>query len=107
MEKLQRKSFTTINKIYFWTATIHNWNHLLKDDIDKVIIVDSLKTLSDRGLITIFGFVIMPNHIHLIWQLNQDNGKESAKASFLKFTAHALKKKLKGNIELENYRVDA
>ena len=35
------------------------------------------------------------------------NGKESAKGSFMKFTAHEFKKKLKPVGALENYRVKA
>ncbi len=104
---MQRKSFTSVNKIYFWTATIHNWNHLLQNDNEKKIITDSLRTLSDRGLITIYAFVIMPNHIHLIWELNKTNGKETAKGSFLKFTAHEFKKRLKAKDGLEDYKVQA
>jgi len=30
----------------------------------------------------------MPNHLHLIWQLNKLNGRETPKGSFLKHTAH-------------------
>ena len=61
----QRKSYTAINKIYFWTATIHKWLPLLDSAINKQIIVDSLKYLSDKKLITVYAFVIMPNHIQL------------------------------------------
>ncbi len=77
----QRKSPTAINKIYFWTATIHKWIPLLDETINKQIIIDSLKYLSDKELITVYGFVIMPNHIHLIWQQNHLNGKETPKGS--------------------------
>jgi REP element-mobilizing transposase RayT len=79
----------------------------LQGDDEKKLILDSLKTLSDRGLITVYAFVIMPNHIHLIWQLNKNNGKESPKGSFLKFTAHEFKKKLKITGGLEKYKVSA
>ena len=66
MESLQqRKSHTAINEIYFWTATIHKWMHLMEDDSNKKLIVDYMKKLSDEGLITVYAFVIMPNHIHL------------------------------------------
>ncbi len=54
------------------------------------MIVDSLKFLSDKNFITVYAFVIMPNHLHLIWQLNKLNGRETPKGSFLKFTAHKL-----------------
>ena len=58
-------------------------------------------------MITVYAFVIMPNHIHLIWKINQINGKESPKASFLKFTAHQFKKYVQQNGDLEKYRVNA
>ena len=72
-----RKSYTAINKIYFWTATIYKWMPLLESDLNKQIIIDSLKYLSDKELITVYAFVIMPNHIHLIWQQNDLNSKET------------------------------
>ena len=97
MHKEQRKSYTAVNKIYFWTATIHKWMPLLECDLNKQIIVDSLKYLSDKELITIYAFVIMPNHIHLIWQQNDFNGKETPKGSLLKYSAHLFLQQLKVN----------
>jgi REP element-mobilizing transposase RayT len=80
----------------------------LQEDRFKKVIIQSLNTLSERGLIDVFAFTIMPNHIHLIWRTNALNGKEAAQASFLKFTAHEFKKMLAGNnIELCKYAVDA
>jgi hypothetical protein len=35
METHQRKSHTSINRIYFWTATIHKWLPLLENDFNK------------------------------------------------------------------------
>ena len=106
MEIKQRKSFTAINKIYFWTATIHKWLPLLENDTNKQIIIDTLKYLSDKGLITVYAFVIMPNHIHLIWQQNELNGKETAKGSLLKHTAHVFLKQLKENDTTKLYEVN-
>jgi hypothetical protein len=42
----QRKSHTSIGEIYFWTAAIHKWMHLLNNDSNKQLIVDYLKKLS-------------------------------------------------------------
>ena len=100
-----RKSFTAPGKIYFWTATIHKWQHLLHER-HKALIIDYLKKLSADGLVTIYGFVIMPNHIHLIWQQNKKNGKENAFGSFLKYTAHRFLKDLKSEGQSERYKVD-
>jgi REP element-mobilizing transposase RayT len=90
----RRKSYIEIGEIYFWTATINNWIHLLAENSYKKIILDSLTNLSNRGLVDIFAFAIMPNHIHLIWRINNLNGKETVQASFLKYTAHQFKRML-------------
>jgi len=39
----------------------------------------------------------MPNHIHVIWELKQKNGKEMPHASFNKAAGHLLVKDLKLN----------
>jgi REP element-mobilizing transposase RayT len=97
-----------LGRIYFFTATIHNWLPLLIDDSYKEIIISSLKFLKTKELIRIYGFVIMPNHIHLIWELLEMNGKESPHSSFLKFTGHQFLKKLRNeNLRLlEKFKVD-
>ncbi|HSC52763.1 MAG TPA: hypothetical protein VLC98_04050 [Phnomibacter sp.] len=45
-----------------------------------------------KQLVTIYAYVVMPNHIHLVWKVNAQNGKESPQGSFLKFTAHRFRK---------------
>jgi len=90
----RRKSSIEKAGIYFWTATINGWRHLLKNDEYKDIIIDSLQHLSTAGKISVFAFIIMPNHLHHIWRINEPNGKESPQGSFLKYTAHLFKKKL-------------
>ncbi|MFN8286361.1 MAG: transposase [Chitinophagales bacterium] len=97
-----------LNKTYFYTATILNWNHLLHDDKFKLIIIDSLKHLVKSKLIRVYGYVIMPNHIHLIWQMLKMNGKEMPHASFMKFTGHQFLKQLRiTNMELAPYTVNS
>jgi REP element-mobilizing transposase RayT len=105
----QRKSFIEIGEIYFWTATINNWQRLLSNDAYKDVIVESLQHLSNQNKIEVFAFVIMPNHIHLIGRINEMNGKETPQGSFLKFTAHEFKKMLKteNHKDLNNYAVSA
>jgi putative transposase len=103
----ERKSHTSIGEIYFWTATINKWMHLLDDDSNKQLIVDYLKKLTDESLITVFAFVIMPNHIHLMWRQNKLNGKEKPKSCLLKFTAHEFLKLLKTESKSSLYEINA
>ena len=79
-----RKSFIRPGDLYFWTATIHNWIHLLEADEKKKIIIHSLQWLKQNDLAKIEGYVIMPNHLHLIWTVDQKNRKESVQGSLLK-----------------------
>ena len=102
-----RKSYQEIDKIYFWTATIHHWNILLQSDENKKIILDSFTYLTTNGLVDLYAFVIMPNHIHLIWKNKKMNKKEMPWVSFLKYTAHLLFKNLKKENETYSYVVKA
>ena len=105
----RRKNYIEQGEIYFWTATIHGWKNLLLNDEYKNVITNSLKYLVEASKIDVFAFVIMPNHIHLIWRINELNGKETPQGSFLKFTAHEFKKMLKSKDEnaLNLYAVHA
>ncbi|MCC5928075.1 MAG: transposase [Cyclobacteriaceae bacterium] len=88
---------------------MNKWHNLLLDDRYKEIIIESLKNLTNAGKIDIFAFIIMPNHIHLIWRINENNGKETTQGSFLKYTAHEFKKLLKKDDQkqLSKYFVNA
>jgi len=91
----------------FFTATIQNWKHLLKDDKYKNIIVDSLKFLVKEGNVTINGFVIMPNHLHVIWQAKGNNDLQKIQNSFIKHTSKEFKKLLEKDNNLQAYEVNA
>ena len=88
MFEQKRKWHIEKGEIYFWAATINQWQHLPGQDEYKNVIIDSLQHLTDTRKIDVFAFIIMPNHIHLIWRVNEPNGKESRQESFLKYTAH-------------------
>ena len=90
-----RNSKMEIGKVYFWTSTIYRWKHLSKPDKYKQIIVKSLLYLRERKKVKIYGFVIMLNHLHLLWEMlemPEMNGKEMPHASFQKFTAQTIQK---------------
>jgi REP element-mobilizing transposase RayT len=106
--KLNRNSRMSIGEVYFWTSTIKDWNHLLNQDKYKTLIIDCLKELTAKQLIKVYAYVIMLNHIHLVWELLEKNGKEMPYALFNKKTAHEILKYLKFNHQevLPFFRVD-
>jgi putative transposase len=97
-----------LNTVYFYTVAILDWEHLLAPDKFKQIVLDSLVYLVDKNKIKVYGFVIMPNHIHIIWENIEMNGREMPYASFMKFTGHAFLKELEktDGFSLERYKVD-
>jgi len=92
-----RKSRMQLNEVYFWTDTIKDWRPLLDHDQFKEIIIGCWRELVKRSKIVIYGFVLMPNHLHLIWEMAEMNGKEMPHASFNKFTSHQFLDNLQSN----------
>ena len=92
----------------FFTATINNWQHLLADDKNKDIIVDSLKFLVAEKRIELNALAIMSNHIHLIWQPLFGFTPTDIQSSFMKYTAQQLKRSLiENNMEaLASFKVN-
>ncbi len=90
-----RQNHMGLYSTYFYTETIQNFSNLLANDNLKMIVIDSLKYLVKNELIKLYGYVIMPNHIHLLWSILKMNGNETPSGSFSKYTAHEFRKYLK------------
>jgi REP element-mobilizing transposase RayT len=93
----------------FITSTILEWKQLLQDDAFKNIIISSLQFLHKEGSILIYAFVIMLNHIHMIWQIQDDYVQEKIQQRFLKVTAQQMKFKMidEKNKMLSDFLVEA
>jgi len=102
----KRQGQSGINYCYFYTDTISGFRHLLVHDSFKLVVISSLQYLVQKELVILYGFVIMPNHIHLLWSIKKQNGKESVAGSFTKYTAHEFKKMLVHTCELQLYKSD-
>jgi putative transposase len=94
--------------LYFTTATVKNWKHLLRKDEYKKIIVSSLEFLVQERTVWIFAFVIMPNHFHVVWQLIGDQDLSKVQLRLMKFIAQKIKFDLQENHPsvLEQFKVE-
>jgi putative transposase len=94
--------------LYFYTSTIHKWRPVIHQYDFYSIILEALSFLHRKNCLRVYGFVIMPNHMHLIWQLLQPNGKESPVASLMKYTAHRFEQHIRwvNPADMINYQVD-
>jgi putative transposase len=93
----------------FFTATNLEWKKLLQPDKYKNIVINSMRFIMKDKRAKFFAFVIMENHIHLIWQILPNNNPEAVQRDFLKYTAQIIKKDLERNHPevLAQYKVDA
>lgn len=93
---------------HFTTCTILDWNHLLADDEYKDIIIESFRYFAREGSVAIYAFVIMPNHMHIVWQINEPYELSKIQHRLLKFTAQQMKFKLQESSprSLHRHQVD-
>ena len=70
------------------------------------IVMDSLRFLVADERVWVYGYVIIPNHIHILWRKQDAWVEKSVQQQFLKFTAQQIKfnMSLHYPLELENYR---
>lgn len=74
-------------EIYFITTSVHNRLKILTHQTNAEIIADSLTFLVNQGSIRIYGYVIMPDHIHLILK---SKVSEQIMRRFKSFTARKV-----------------
>jgi REP element-mobilizing transposase RayT len=93
----------------FYTATILEWKPLLKQDKYKDVVIESLRFLVTEKRINLYAFVIMSNHIHLIWQPLAEFTPENIQHSLMSFTANKIKSDLQQNHPqvLQHFKVTA
>ena len=76
----------------FITVTCLEWTPLFEEDRFKDIVVNSLSFLREKKRVTVYSFVIMCNHFHLIWQMLGNHKREAVQRDFLKYTAQQILK---------------
>lgn len=92
----------------YFTATIHECKPLFSKKEHTDIIVHCLQFLVTQKKIRLYGFVIMNNHVHIIWQPLFGFTPSAIQASFTKHTAKQFKAALQKNDKgtLATYKVN-
>ena len=93
----------------YFTSRVVEQKHLLNPDKYKDIVILRLEFLVIERRIKVQGFVIMSNHIHVIWQVQPAFKPKDVQLSFMKYTAQMTIKDLRNNHKevLEIFRVKA
>lgn len=76
--------------LYFITTKAVQYAHIFQRDVIKRILVDSLNTGRILAQYNLFGFVIMPNHVHVILRCNPDYTPSDVIREFKKSTSNLI-----------------
>jgi REP element-mobilizing transposase RayT len=89
---LQTGRFSNNNQIYFVTTVIHQRKLLFQDFFCGKIIVHEMKALHERGVVDSLAWVVMPDHIHWLFKLNNILSLSKTMQQFKAHTAHNINK---------------
>jgi REP element-mobilizing transposase RayT len=89
-----------------FTACCRRGQLLLKDDEHKKIVLQSIAFLCRDQRIRLFGYVILEDEFHLLWEKQPDWQAKNIRQMMLKFTAQQIKYRLlrTRSPELEKYK---
>ena len=93
----------------FFTATNLEWKNLLQTDEYKDIVIEGMRFIVRDKRVIIYGFVIMHNHMHIIWQMQAGMKRENVQRDFLKHIAQKIHEDMLRNKrkDLSDYLVNA
>lgn len=91
---------------FFVTSTIVDFFSVFKNHSDYLILIDNLNFYRVKFDVKLFGFVLMPNHYHLLVQLDNSKGQLSKfQQDLRKFTAKKILEKLYGENRFREIKI--
>jgi len=90
-----RYLITDQNAPYFVTMTIVGWIDVFTRKEQKLVIVDSLKYCQQNKGLMIYGWCLMPSHLHIICAAVGEFGMSEILRDFKKFTSKAIIQQIK------------
>jgi len=82
------------NAIYFSTVTVIEWLDIFTKPVYFQLLIDSLKFGQNNKGLRLHGFVIMTNHLHLIFSTASGYSADAFLRDFKKWTTRALGQEL-------------
>lgn len=70
--------------IYFFTVVTHDRRPILTSDLGHRALKDAIKTVQDNRPFDIVAMVTLPDHLHAVWQLPENDADYSIRWSWLK-----------------------
>jgi len=93
----RKYKFHDLDKLYFISFATINWIDIFVREEYMEIVLKSLKHCQENKGLEIYGWCIMPSHIHMIISSNK-NKLEDIVRDMKSYTSTALKKAIKENV---------
>lgn len=90
--------------IYFLTFTLVDWVDLFTRPVYADLLIDSMKFCQAKKGLVIYAYVIMSNHLHLIFQAEKERELSDIIQSFKSYTANQIVSYLKDASQPESRR---
>jgi len=81
-------------KAYFFTITVVGWIDVFIRKENKFTLIDSLRYCQKSKCLVVYGYCIMPSHLHLIARAEGCNALSDIIRDFKKFTSKAIVKQI-------------
>lgn len=77
------------SSVYFLTFQVVGWADVFSRQSYRDILIDSMEHCCKKQSLTVYAYVIMTNHVHVIWQ-SKANSLSATVRDFKKFTARKV-----------------
>jgi putative transposase len=71
------KRYYTSNAYYFFTVVTYKRQPIFQDENAIQLFKHSIQTIKQKHSFTVEAIVILPDHIHCIWKMNEDDADYS------------------------------
>jgi len=75
---------------YFITTNTEKRKSIFRDTTLGRMVIDALYYLRDSGRVCLYGFVVMPDHVHILLSVSRDESLSKVMHSLKSFTAKKL-----------------
>ena len=72
------------NSRYFFTVVTHDRNHIFASEFSRECLREAFRTIQRKYFFTIDGMVLLPDHLHAIWSLPEDDSNFSMRWNLIK-----------------------
>jgi REP element-mobilizing transposase RayT len=88
--RLRLGRYSATGLTYSVTVCCTEREPLLDSDVAKALVAEAVAGMVGRGFARLDGYVIMPDHLHMMFELDQTKGLPEAVGSLKKYTARRV-----------------